>query len=96
MDYEKLFIVATYASCKAFGVVLSYLDKDGRYNLIHYASCTLNDAENNYSTYEREALEILPVISEVYLVCRTCIQHSIHARTYCEIGEHLRPIGLSY
>lgn len=47
LDYEKQFIVATDASSKKGGVVLSQLDEKGRENPTHYASRTRSDAEKN-------------------------------------------------
>ena len=58
-NYGKPFIVSTDASSKAVGAVLSQLDDNGREHPIHYASRNLNEAEKNYSAFEREALGIV-------------------------------------
>ena len=42
----------------AIRAVLSQKDKNGRAHFINYASRGLNDAEKNYSKYEREGLTI--------------------------------------
>ncbi len=51
-DFTNRFIVATDASKRAIGAVLSQKDENGREHPIHYASRGLNEAEKNYSTYE--------------------------------------------
>ena len=58
-NYGKPFIESTDASSKAVGAVLSQLDDNGREHPIHYASRNLNEAEKNYSAFEREALGIV-------------------------------------
>lgn len=58
-SYDKPFIVSTDASNKAVGAVLSQLDDNGREHPIHYANRNLNEAEKNYSAFEREALGIV-------------------------------------
>ena len=70
--YEKEFIVATDASSRAVGAVLSQLDDDGREHPIHYASRSLNDAERNYSAFEREALGVIFALKKFrhYLLCK--------------------------
>ena len=71
-DYEKPFVVSTDASSKALGAVLSQLDDNKQEHPIHYASRTLNDAEKNYSTFEREALAIVFALKKFrhYLLCQ--------------------------
>lgn len=58
-NYDKPFIVSTDVSSKAAGAVISQLDDDSREYPIDYASRNLNDAEKNYSAFEREALGIV-------------------------------------
>eukprot|EP00171_Calliarthron_tuberculosum_P020369 IDg20369t1 len=53
------FIVSTDTSSKAICAVLSQKDSSGRDHPIHYASRCLNQAEQNYSTFEREALAVI-------------------------------------
>ena len=57
-DFNKPFSVATEASSAAFGAVLPELDKDRREYPIYFASRSLNEAEKDQSTYEREGLAI--------------------------------------
>ncbi len=70
-DFTKPFIVATDASKRAIGAVLSQKDENGREHPIHYASRGLNEAEKNYSTYEREGLAIVFALKKFrhYLLC---------------------------
>jgi hypothetical protein len=58
-DNSKPFILHTDASNIALGVVLEQLDDDGKQRVVAYLSRTLNDAEKNYSTTERECLAIV-------------------------------------
>lgn len=57
-DFSKEFILSTDASHYGIGGVLSQ-DFDGKVLPIAYASRTLNDAEINYSTIEKEFLAML-------------------------------------
>ena len=58
-DISKPFIVQTDASKFAIGGILSQLDENGYDHPIAYISRTLNKAEKNYSTIERECLAIV-------------------------------------
>ena len=51
--------MATYASSKAIGAVLSQKDDNGREEPMQYVSRCLNDAEQNYSTLEGESLAVI-------------------------------------
>ena len=79
-DYDKPFIVSTDASSRAVGAVLSQLDDEKREHPIHYASRTLNDAEKNYSAYEREALGIIFALKKFrhYLLCQKFTLYTDH------------------
>lgn len=57
-DFEKPFLLTTDASNKAIGAVLSQ-GEIGKDLPISYASRTLNKAEINYSTIERELLAVV-------------------------------------
>ncbi len=71
-NYQKPFIVATDASGKEIGAVLSQLDIDGREHPIHYARGGLTSPEKNYSTYESKALAIIFALKEFrhYFLCQ--------------------------
>ena len=49
---------STNASTRAVGPVPSQLGDDGSENLVQYANRKLNEAENNYSAFERETLRV--------------------------------------
>ena len=57
-DFSKPFLVAADASSAAVGAALSQLNENGREYPVYYASRSLNEAEKNYSTYERERVAI--------------------------------------
>ena len=79
-DFAKPFIVATDASKKAIGAVLSQIDENGREHPIHNASRALNDAENDYSTYEFEGLAIVFAFKKFrhYDLCQNFILFTAH------------------
>lgn len=58
-DFSKPFILTTDASGYAIGSVLEQLDDKNQRRPVAYASRTLNDAERNYSTIEKELLAIV-------------------------------------
>ena len=57
-QYDKEFSLATDASNYSIGCVLSQ-EQGGEMKVIAYGSRTLNDAERNYSTTERECLSVV-------------------------------------
>ena len=57
-DIDRDFFFCTDASDCGIGAVLSQLDKDSKEHPVYYASRTLNPAERNYSTSERECLAV--------------------------------------
>ena len=70
-DFSWPFLVAIDASSAAIGAVLSLLDENGREHAMYYASRSLNEAEKNYSTYEREGLAIFFTLKfQYYLLCQ--------------------------
>lgn len=59
-DFSREFILTTDASGFAIGYILSQFNSDANFDLpIAYASRTLNHAESNYNTTERELLAIV-------------------------------------
>jgi hypothetical protein len=58
-DFTKEFFLTTDASDYAIGSVLEQLDDNNQRRPVAYASRTLNDAERNYSTIEKELLAIV-------------------------------------
>lgn len=67
-DHKMPFIVQADASNNAIGCILSQ-EQDGHERVIQYAGRNLNDAENNYTTTEKEGLALIHAISafECYL-----------------------------
>jgi len=57
--YDLPFILQPDASAEALGAVLSQVNEDGEEHPIAYASCTLNSAQKNYTTTERECLAVV-------------------------------------
>jgi transposase InsO family protein len=57
--YDLPFILQPDASAEALGAVLSQVNEEGEEHPIAYASCTLNSAQKNYTTTERECLAVV-------------------------------------
>ncbi|KAJ9553598.1 hypothetical protein OSB04_017643 [Centaurea solstitialis] len=79
-DWTLPFELMCDASDFAIGVVLGQR-KDGRVHAIHYASKTLDPAQLNYSTTEKELLAVVYAIEKfrTYLVGSKVIVYSNHA-----------------
>lgn len=58
-DFSKPFILTTDASDTAIGSVLEQLDANNQRRPVAFASRSLNNAERNYSTIEKELLAIV-------------------------------------
>lgn len=69
-DPNKPYVLHTDASDVAMGAVLMQADDNNDLHVIGYASKTLNDAERNYDTTDKEALAIVWALE--------------HFNTYCE------------
>jgi hypothetical protein len=63
-NFDKEFILQTDASNYGLGAVLSQKDDQDREHVIYYASRSLNKAERNYSTIERELLGIIYAVEK--------------------------------
>ena len=79
-DWTVPFEIMTDASDYALGAVLEQ-KKDKRLHVIYYASRTLNDAQMNYTTTEKELLAIVFALDKFrpYLLGYKVIVHSDHA-----------------
>ena len=58
-NFNEKFYLSTDASQVGIGAVLGQKDAKGFEKVVHYASRSLNTAERNYSTIERELLAII-------------------------------------
>src|SRR5579884_1184630 len=58
-DFTKKFYLYTDASDSGLGAVLSQKDKDGREQVVAYASVTLKPNEQKYGVTEKEALAVV-------------------------------------
>ncbi len=69
-NFEKPFVVETDASNHCVGAVLSQKDEEGKLHPIQFASRTMNQAEQNYSACEKEALAVIFALKKfrVYLL----------------------------
>lgn len=80
-DFTKPFILETDASNVGLGAKLSQIGDDGKEHPISYASRTLQKAEKNYATTEKEALAIVWACKHYrpYLYGRKFVIKSDHA-----------------
>ena len=58
-DHYRPFILTTDWSQKDMGAILSQVGKDGVEHPVCYASRSYNQAEHNYSSFERECLAVV-------------------------------------
>ena len=79
-NFSKEFILYLDASNTAIGAVLSQFDENNFDHPIHFASRMLNEAEKNYSTYEKEFLALVhyTLYFRVYLIGRHFIIYTDH------------------
>ena len=79
-DWDLPFELMCDASDYAIGAVLGY-KKERRFLVIHYANRTLNDAQLNYSTMEKELLAFVFAFDKFrpYLIGNKVIVHTDHS-----------------
>ena len=65
-DFNKPFLLETDASRRGLGAVLSQKQADGRYHLIAYASCVMNETEQRYHSNKQEFLALKWAITEQF------------------------------
>lgn len=58
-NFDKSFVMHTYASIKSLGPVLEQEQEDGKLHPVAYASQSLSKAEQNYGITEMEALGVV-------------------------------------
>ena len=58
-DFRRLFLIVTDSSSKAIGAVLVQKDGYGHKHTIQCARRCLNGTDQNYSTFEKRALEVV-------------------------------------
>ena len=80
LDWDLSFELMCDASDYAIGAVLGH-KRDRIFKVIHYASCTLNDAQLNYATTEKELLAIVLAFDKFrpYLIGNKVIVQTDHS-----------------
>jgi hypothetical protein len=62
LNFSKVFILHIEWNALGIGVIFGQFDEEGKEYVIAYASQSNNKAENNYSSYEGECLDVVWVI----------------------------------
>ena len=92
-DWSLSFELMCNASDFALGAILSQR-KDRKLHVIYYASRTLNDAQINYATTEKELLDIVFAFDKFrsYLIGSKVIVYTDHAAIkYLLTKKRIRP-----
>ena len=79
-NFNETFYLSTDASKTGVGAVLAQKDHVRREHPIHYASRTLNPAERNYSTIERELLAIIYAVDK--------FRYYLYGKKFIVITDH--------
>ena len=58
-DFKRKFVLSTDWSRLGIGAVLSQVDEGGNEYAVTFASRSCNQAEKNYSTYDKECLAVM-------------------------------------
>jgi len=76
------------ASDHAVGVILGQR-RDKKPYVIYYASKMLDEAQQNYTTTEKESRAVVYVIEKfrLYLLCSRVTEYTDHSTLKCEFGE---------
>jgi hypothetical protein len=87
-DWSQFFEIMCDASDYAVGAVLGQI-KEGRVHTVYYASKTLNEAQLNYATTEKELLAVVFTFEKFrsYIVNSKVIVYTDHVAIKCHLAK---------